>query len=216
MKKMTDSELKALIDQEAYASLGYVGKLSEQRRRALEYYMVKATGDLAPPEIEGRSAIVSPDVAEAIEGAMPSLMRIFCSGDEVVRFDAKKPGDEDKAELATEYINWLLWTQNEGWKIVYWWIKDALLSKNGIVKVYCDESKEVTEESYQGLTENQMAGLAGDDEVKVIEHSEEPDEVDAKHRQEAQAHLAELMQQYQQMQAQQMPQPQQMPQGAPQ
>ena len=213
MKKMTDSELKALIDQEAYASLGYVGKLSEQRRRALEYYMVKATGDLAPPEIEGRSAIVSPDVAEAIEGAMPSLMRIFCSGDEVVRFDAKKPGDEPKAELATEYINWLLWTQNEGWKIVYWWIKDALLSKNGIVKVYCDESKEITEESYTGLTENQMAGLAGDDEVKVIEHDEVPDEVDDKHRQEARQHLSELMQQYQQMQAQQA---QQMPQGPPQ
>ena len=159
MQKMTDDELKALVDAEVSQSLGYVGRLSEQRRTALEYYLVRPSGKLAPPEVDGRSSVVSPDVANAIEWAMPSLMRIFTSGEDIARFSPRKPGDEQKAQQATEYANWLLWSQNEGYRIVYWWLKDALLSKNGYVKVYSEEKKEVTREEYVGQTMEQITAI---------------------------------------------------------
>ena len=60
---MTEDELKALTDAELRQAVGYWGgKLSEQRRKAEYYYLGLPQGDLSPPEIEGRSSVVSPDV----------------------------------------------------------------------------------------------------------------------------------------------------------
>ena len=171
MAKLTDAEIRSLVDQEAAAALGYVGKLAEARRRSMEFYMGRANGELAPAEVEGRSSVVSPDVANAVEWAMPSLMRIFASGEKIVTFEPRKPGDEPKADLATDYCNHLFWVKNHGFAIAYSWIKDALLQKNGIVKVFCEDKTETSTEEYQGLTEGQMHMLAGDKDVEVLESS---------------------------------------------
>lgn len=207
-QKMTEDQLKALVDMEVQQSMGYVGRLSEQRRSALEYYLNRPSGKLAPPEVDGRSAVVSPDVANAIEWAMPSLMRIFTSGEDIARFNARKPQDEGKAQQATEYCNWLLWSQNEGYRIVYWWLKDALLSKNGYVKVYTEEKKEVTREEYEDQTIDQVHVIMqpnGDDEtVELIEKSEEPDEAFLAQLPQMQAQFQQAQQQYQQAQQQAM------------
>jgi len=175
-KGITETELKAIVDQEAYSALGYAGKLSEQRRRSMEYYLGRANGDLAPPEVEGRSGVVSPDVANAVEWAMPSLMRIFASGEKTVTFEPRKPGDEPKADMATDYVNYLYWTKNHGFKVTYNWIKDALLQKNGILKVYAEKKTDTSTEEYEGLTEAQMVALVSDDDVEVLEQSVSPDE----------------------------------------
>lgn len=174
-KGITETELKSIVDQEAYSALGYIGKLTEQRRRSLEYYLARANGDLAPPEVEGRSSSVSPDVATAIEGAMPSLMRIFASGEKTVTFEPRKPGDEPKADMATDYVNYLYWTKNHGFKLTYCWIKDSLLQKNGILKVYAEKKTDTKTEEYEGLTEAQMVALVSDDDVEVLEQSAQPD-----------------------------------------
>ena len=42
-------------------------------------------------EREGRSRVVSMDMLEAVESIMPSLMRIFFSGDEIVTFQVTMP-----------------------------------------------------------------------------------------------------------------------------
>jgi hypothetical protein len=209
-QKMTEDQLKALVDMEVQQSMGYVGRLSEQRRTALEYYLNRPSGKLAPPEVDGRSAVVSPDVANAIEWAMPSLMRIFTSGEDIARFAARKPQDEDKAAQATEYCNWLLWAQNEGYRVVYWWLKDALLSKNGYVKVYTEEKKEVTREEYEDQTIDQvhviMQPNGDDEEVELVEKSEEPDESFLAQLPQMQQQFQQAQEQYQQaqMQVQQM------------
>lgn len=197
--KMTENELKALVDQEVSQSLGYVGRLSEQRRTALEYYLVRPSGKLAPPEVEGRSSVVSPDVANAIEWAMPSLMRIFTSGEQIARFGPRKPGDEKAADQATEYCNWLMWNQNEGYRTVYWWVKDALLSKNGYLKVYSEEKEEVTREEYEDQSMEQLTAImqpSDDDETIEVESQEQ--EVDESFT----ANLPQMQQQLQQAQEQ--------------
>jgi predicted GNAT family acetyltransferase len=48
------------------------------------------------------------------------------------------------------------------------WFKDALLQKNGIVKVYWDEKVDVTKEKYQNLTQDEVAMLLNDPEVEVV------------------------------------------------
>jgi hypothetical protein len=103
MSKMTESELKAILSAEIADSIGHIGgELSEQRRKALDYYLGQPFGN----EIEGRSKVVSTDVADTIEWILPSLLRIFTAGDDVVRYEPTGPEDEEVARQATEYAKW--------------------------------------------------------------------------------------------------------------
>jgi hypothetical protein len=65
--------------------------------------------------------------------------------------------------------------KNEGFKVFYVWFKDALLSKNGYVKVYSEEEEEVEEYEYKGLTDAQLQMLASDEKTEVLEHTGYPD-----------------------------------------
>jgi hypothetical protein len=80
------------------------------------------------PAQDGRSRAVSTDVADTIEGLMPSLMDIFAGSDEVVRFEPVGPEDEAAAQQETDYVNHVFMQQNPGFTILYSFIKDALLS----------------------------------------------------------------------------------------
>ena len=205
MAKMDESTLRAITDQEMRSAVGYwSGKLANQRQLAMYYYQAEAVGDLAPPEVEGRSSVVSPDVRNTIEGMLPQLMVKFAGGETPVEFTATKPGDEDKAEQATDYIGYLYNVKNGGERITYTWMKDALLQKNGIVKVWWDDRAEDTREEYIGLSDVELSQIMDDDEVEVIEQKSYPDEEDAEQRQEA---LQQMVQQLQQAQA--APQPMQ-------
>jgi hypothetical protein len=206
MTQMTDDELKALTDGEMRQALGYYsGKLGAQRLKAMVYYLGEAKGDLSPSEVEGRSAVVSPDVRNVIESMLPQLMVKFCGGDEVVTFEAQKPGDEQAAEQATDYINHLFYARNDGERLAYVWMKDALLSKNGIIKAWWDERTEETREEYKALSDVELAQLMDDDEIEVTEQRASPDEDDAEQRQQAMQQMGQQLQQAMQA-AQQNPQ----------
>ncbi len=166
MPKMSDADLRAILEAKIYNSLGFQGGLlSQERRQAERFYK----GELFGNEIEGRSQVVSRDVAEAVDSMMPSLMRIFASGDEVVRFNPSRPGAEAIADQATDYVNWIWMQQNEGFRNFHAWFKDALLKKAGIIKIWWDESEDVTRETYQGLTEAELAILAADPGIEIIQ-----------------------------------------------
>src|SRR5262249_8584304 len=58
-------------------------------------------------EVDGSSAIVTTEVRDIVESMMPSLMRIFMSGDRVAQFDPTGPGHEAFADQATDYANYI-------------------------------------------------------------------------------------------------------------
>ena len=80
------------------------------------------------------------------------------------------------AEQVTNYINYIFNKDNDGFSILYTWFKDALLEKNGIVKVYWDESEKVEQETYQNLSDDEYRLLIEDDDVEVIEEESFEDE----------------------------------------
>ena len=165
---MTKRELSAHLEQEINSALGYKdGKLTEQRSDALDRYYGKKYGN----EQEGRSQIVTRDVADVIEWIMPSLMKIFTSGDKVVQFEPQGPEDVEMAKQSTDYVNYVIMRQNPGFSTLYQWFKDALLQKNGIVKHYWDDSSETLREEYKNLTEEEFTALLLDDNVEVKEHT---------------------------------------------
>ena len=167
---MTETEIRAALDEEIRGAVGYTSsELSNQRKLALDYYHGEKFGN----EVEGRSEYVSRDVADTIEWIMPSLMRIFTGGDTIVRFEPQGPEDEQKAQQATDYINYIFQRQNDGFLTLYTWFKDALLSKNGFVKVYWENYTEYKTESYENLTDDEFAMLLQDEGVEPLEHTED-------------------------------------------
>ena len=168
MAKMTKAELAQHLEQEIYSSLGYnESKLTDQRTDALDRYYGAPYGN----EVEGRSQIVTRDVADVIEWIMPSLMKIFTSGDKVVQFEPQGPEDVQMAKHATDYVNYVIMRQNKGFSVIYNWFKDALLQKNGIVKHYWDDTTKSTREEYKNLTEEEFTALLLDDEIEIKQHT---------------------------------------------
>lgn len=166
MSKMTESELKAILSAEIADSIGHIGgELSEQRRKALDYYLGQPFGN----EMEGRSKVVSTDVADTIEWILPSLLRIFTAGDDVVRYEPTGPEDEEVARQATEYANWIFTRDNPGFLILYTLFKDALLQKNGIGKVWWEEKEEDQREVYRQKTPEEVQVLLADPDVELLE-----------------------------------------------
>ena len=132
---MTDDELASRLGNEIEAASGnFNTELSHQREEAMEYYLGEPFGN----EIEGRSEIVTTDVRDTIEYIMPSLMRIFTTHNNTAEFDPQGPDDVEMAKQATEYVNYVFNKQNNGFKVLYDVFKDALISKTGVVKHYCE------------------------------------------------------------------------------
>ena len=165
-QQMTDESLISIIDREV-GSGGLNGELEDQRRKALDYYNGEPFGN----ELEGRSSVVSTDVMDVVEWSMPILMRIFGSGDEIGRFEPQNPDDVEAAEQATDYCNYVFFRENDGFKLLYDVMKDALLSKTGIFKIVWKEDEEVERESYEGLSDEEFQLLVMDDAVEVVEHT---------------------------------------------
>jgi hypothetical protein len=170
--KLQDMDIIAQIEQQESIAYGVNdSSLSDDRAEAIDYYLGQPFGN----EEEGRSQVVSYDVQDTIESALPQLLKVFVAGDKVVQFDPKGPEDQEAADQETDYINHIVMEKNEGFKVFYVWFKDALLSKNGYVKVYSEEEEEEEEYEYKGLTDAQLQMLASDEKTEVLEHTAYPD-----------------------------------------
>ena len=140
--------------------------LSGQRANAMEYYLGQPFGN---ERKDGSSTVVTREVMDTIEWIKPELLKKFAGGEQVVRFDPKGPDDIKMAELETAYINHLVMEKNEGFSLLYSWITDALLQKNGTVKAWWNSDKEITRENYTGLTETELQMLLSDEGVTLLE-----------------------------------------------
>jgi hypothetical protein len=169
-----DLKLKTLLGNHIENALGYLGgNLSESRKKSLEYYL----GDKLGTEIDGRSQVVSTDVSDTIESILPNLLRVFTASDKVVRCEPVTAEDVPLAEQATAYLNHVFYKDNNGFQLLYNFFKDALIEKNGFLKIYWDESESVEFETYQNLSKADKDALEDTkDEIEFLEEEEMEDE----------------------------------------
>ena len=135
-------------------------------------------------EVEGRSQVVSWDVFEVVEGALPELLDVFLSGDNIGEFEPVGVEDEEFAGQATDYINHIIKKQNPGFLIFNTWFKDALLAKAGVVRAFWNDADKVTREAYTGLDQMQLTLLMQQEGIEVLEHQAYPDPEDAAQREQ--------------------------------
>lgn len=164
--KKNDDALRAIVESEIDDAIGYLEtETTDERQQALEYYLREPYGN----EVDGKSQIVTGEVAEVVDGALPQLMKVFTSSKDAVVFEAVNQGDEKLAEQATAYVNHIFYKDNNGFEVMHDWFKDGLLQKVGIVKAYWDDKTDVTTEKYYGLNDDELAMIASDEEVEIVE-----------------------------------------------
>ena len=75
-RPMDESQLCTVIDRLSRQAIGADDLTESQRAQAMEFYLGEARGELAPPDTEGRSGVVSKDLMDVVEWAMPALMAV--------------------------------------------------------------------------------------------------------------------------------------------
>lgn len=171
-KTISEDEVKAIVQAEIANADGYDGTIvSGERASNLNAYFARPYGN----EQEGRSSVVSRDVQQTVEWQMPSYMRIFTSGEDVVSFEASSEDGVEDAKRATEYVNYVWNCDNHGFRILYEWVKDALISKVGIVKIHWDDKPKTKRKRYSGLDKETFAKEVAPDDIEVSEHTENKD-----------------------------------------
>jgi hypothetical protein len=166
-QKLTDEDILSIINNEL-SMVNITVQTPQDLIDPLNYYLGNPTGT----EIEGRSSLISTDVADAIEWIIPQIMKSFTQNNEVVIFDPIGPDDEKQAELESEFVYDILMKQNDGFVLIHQFVKDALMQRNGILKAYYEDEEEVTTENYTGLVQEQLQMLVADKTVEILELSE--------------------------------------------
>jgi hypothetical protein len=189
--QMPDDELLSLIRQYELASLGSqvaagatisttvypsnqaMTTLEIDRYNALNAYFARPLGN----EVENRSQVVLPELRDTIEWIIPQLMRIFMGTASPCRFDPEGAQDEDQAKIETAAVNHVFMHENNGFFVLHDFFKDAMLMRNGYVKVYWKEEQQTSVSRYTQLTEI---------EVGMVLHEDENEEVDVLEQREYQ------------------------------
>lgn len=175
MPRMTEDEFKNFLSAEISNSLNYIDSKIAKRREQILNYIQLCMPDF--PRRPGGSGVVDGTVGSQIGLMMPNLMRIMCGGPLIGEYNATGRGDDDAATLATEYVNnTVLKQDNEVERIFYDWAYDGLTQILGIVKGYWEEDIEETEETFAGLTPDEMAmvflKVQNDEQLSITAHEE--------------------------------------------
>lgn len=174
--EMSDSELVSILGQLEAAAIGYEpggdDEISSAQERALNYYYRQMDDVQA---VEGCSSVVDGVVQVVIDNALAALLKPFVSSDETVVFSPRTMEDVEFAEQATEYINYVLNNDNPGFMILHDWVKDALLTKVGIVKVWWEDTSrtetqeiELRDEMHAALVRSDPSYMGDDGAVAVL------------------------------------------------
>lgn len=163
-----DEQILSIISRELDASVGGDKcSIESNRKNAMSTYL----GDKGEV-VEGRSSVVSTDVADAIEWIMPEVVKAFTQNNEVVTFDPISAEDKRQAEIESRYVYDTLMKDNNGFIAIHTFVKDALLQKNGFIKVFYEDNTEVAKEAYTGLTEPELMMLQADPEIEITGYTE--------------------------------------------
>ena len=165
---MPDAEIDSILQRHIQNSTNWMGsQISTAQARAMQYYLGLPEGDLSPPGIQGRSAIVDTTVSDQIEWLMPQLMEIFFASGNIVRFTPRKRGDEAGAEQMTKLVNHIINDVNPGFMFFMEWFKNSLLNKVGVAKVWWEQFDERVRYEYTELTDEQLAVLSDNPDVEI-------------------------------------------------
>ena len=166
---MDKTKIEGIVQNAVQDAVDFIeSEIAEDRIKAQRYF----DGEVDIGQEDGRSKVVATKVRDTVRAIKPSLMRVFLSTDKPVEYVPKGPEDVSTAQMATQYMHWAF-GELGGYRIVNDAFHDALVKKVGVLKVYWDKYTESETYSYTNLTDDEFTAIVSEDDVEVIEHSEE-------------------------------------------
>lgn len=168
---MNQRDFAQAISRQLRECAGWDGdRISSDRKRALDYYYQRPRGD----EIRGRSNVVAGDVSAMVEANLAQMLDSFTS-DNIAEFPPNGPEDDAQAELESFSVVQAVMRDNNGYQEIGTAVKDALLLRNGWVKVWADERVEAETIELESATPDTIAGIAEAPglEVELLEYDRE-------------------------------------------
>lgn len=156
---LSRDELIAAIHSELSRATDYSNaSLKETRAKAWNYYLNRPRGD----EVAGRSTVQDTTVRDVTHALMAAIMPAY-STDHLISFEAVGPGDVDQAEAESSAVNNLFTETNKGYTQLSAAVQDALLFRNGIIKVWVEDKIEITSRSFRAPAADVLARVGPDD-----------------------------------------------------
>lgn len=172
--------------------------LDDQRAALLGFYNGEPYGD----EEDGRSQLVTRDVAEVVDHMTVAVLRTMVSGDKVVEFeDSDHDSDDDDeseeseqpqmgpdgqpvpqqpkrnpigpAQQATEAIHYLFMKKSRGYSVLHDSLKAGLLEKTGWVKTYPEAQ---APKRVEHIVPAEMLGMMEAQEAEPVDNDNEEGE----------------------------------------
>lgn len=164
---MNKNDLFQLVVEEQRRSIGFDldAELIRQRQDALNYYKGRMDD---VPSLSNRSQAVSMDVRDTIQSILPDIMDIFTGGEDVVRFTPRTQQDEEQAQQETDYVQYTVFEDNDGWWVIYQALLDAFQAKTGVIKVWTEEAREPQPEIFEGKTWAEVELASQDGEITEL------------------------------------------------
>ncbi len=170
---LTDVQLIELLQSRVGEATAYAdSKLSREREKANLHY----DAELPKPLHAGNSKYISQDVWDSVEAMKATLLETFSGNLKPVQFSPMGDEDVDLARIATDYCSYVVFGQNNGFAVFHDVIHDALLNRNGIVKVWWERSEDTVDEILEGVPYEALSLLLYDPAITVDEDSLEVDE----------------------------------------
>lgn len=176
MARMSNTEIAAIVQNQVQLAAGAnTTELDSLRADALKYYYGFKRGD----EVAGCSQVISSDVADMLEAVVATMMPALESGG-VVQFIPQNENDIDQAQIESQAVNYFVMNENNGYIYIQEAVRDALLLRNGITKVWIDEQIDVKTESFKELTPMEYVGLVNmpvdeNTQIEVVSESLDAD-----------------------------------------
>ncbi len=139
--------------------------LNEKRKIANEFYRGEPFGD----EVDGRSQLVTRDVAEVVDYMTVAIMRTMVS-DKVVEFEARSAEQQEAAKDATELVAWQFMREQAGITIIRDALIAGLIEKTGVLKTWAEPTEDVADD---------LALVTQLDDPAIIAAEPLPDQYDA-------------------------------------
>ena len=170
-KKMTNAEVISAVKSNIDEGVGFWdSSLSKERQRVLNYF----NAALPLPANAANSKYVSMDVYDTVESMKAALLETFSSGYNIVEFTPENEDDTRAARIASLYTDYVVFRQNNGYKIFSDIITDGLLARNGVAKVYWDRDIVDQEETFKDTLPQDMDALIAKDGVTLKSHTVDP------------------------------------------
>ena len=165
-KPMSDDDVIKALDVNIKSAIGfYDSELSRERKRVTEYY----NASLPRPAHDGNSKFISQDVYSGVQAMTANLLETFASGSKIASFSPVGPEDVEMARVCTAYTNHVLFKMNDGLSLFQTVIMDGLMNRVGVAKVFYEPLTEYQEETFSGITEDELDLLLSADDVELVD-----------------------------------------------